>query len=57
MSTLSNAGVPAEAAGMLAGFSSAIAAGEFSEVNADISSLLGRKPTTVEAFLKQVYQA
>lgn len=57
MTTLSQAGVPAEVSGMLVGFSSAIAAGEFSEVSTDIIDLLGRKPTSVSSFLEQVYKA
>lgn len=53
--TLTDAGVPLEYAGMFAGFALAQAEGEFEETNTDLENLLGRKPTTVKAFLTQVY--
>lgn len=54
--TLSESGVPAEYVGLFAGFSDGIKQGEFEEVSTDLADLLGRKPTTVEAFLATVYR-
>jgi len=54
ISTLTNAGVPAEIAGLLAGFSQAMAEGEF-EINGQLENLLGRKPLTVEQYLRETY--
>lgn len=53
--TLTQAGVPAEYIGMFAGFAAAIKQGEFSVEKTDLENLLGRKPTTAKAFLKEVY--
>lgn len=52
---LSKAGVPAEYIGMFAGFAEAIKQGEFYSSKTDLENLLGRKPTSLEDFLKQVY--
>ena len=49
------AGVPDEYVGMFAGFAEAIKQGEFSAEITDLENLLGRKPTTAKAFLKDVY--
>lgn len=54
---LSKAGVPAEYIGMFAGFAEAIKQGEFNSSKTDLENLLGRKPTSLEAFLTQVYAA
>lgn len=54
---LTGAGVPAEYIGLFAGFSQAIAIGEFDEVNSELENLLGRKPLTVAEYLKTVYTA
>jgi len=54
---LTNAKVPAEYIGMFAGFSQAIAEGEFERVNNELEKLLGRRPLTVASYLKSVYQA
>lgn len=53
---LTGAGVPAEYIGLFAGFSQAIAIGEFDGVNSELENLLGRKPLTVAEYLKSVYQ-
>lgn len=53
--TLTAAGVPAEYVAMFAGFAEAIKQGEFSAEKTDLENLLGRKPTTAKAFLKEVY--
>lgn len=53
--TLTKAKVPAEYIGMFAGFAEAIRQGEFSAEKTDLENLLGRKPTTAKAFLKEVY--
>lgn len=55
--TLTGAGVPAEYIGMFAGFAEAIKQGEFSTEKTDLENLLGRKPMTAKAFLKEVYTA
>lgn len=52
---LTGAGVPAELAGFFATFAKAIEAGEFENTHSDLEKLIGRKPTTVRAFLGQVY--
>ena len=54
--TLTAAGVPPEFTGFTSAFAAAIAAGEFATTKNDLPALLGRKPTTVEAFLKEAYQ-
>ena len=53
--TLKNAGVPGEYIGMFTGFAAAIEQGEFETNLSDLEKLLGRKPTTLADFLKQVY--
>lgn len=53
--TLTKANVPAEYIGMFAGFAEAIKQGEFSAEKTDLENLLGRKPTTAKAFLKELY--
>ena len=53
--TLTGAGVPTEYVGMFAGFAEAIKQGEFSTEKTDLENLLGRKPMTAKAFLKEVY--
>lgn len=53
--TLTGAGVPAEYVGLFSGFAEAIKQGEFSTEKTDLENLLGRKPTTAKAFLKEVY--
>lgn len=55
METLTGAGVPTEYVGMFAGFAEAIKQGEFSTEKTDLENLLGRKPMTAKAFLKEVY--
>lgn len=52
---LTQSGVPTEYAGFFAAFAVAIAANEFENTQSDLAGLLGRKPTTVRAFLGQVY--
>jgi NAD(P)H dehydrogenase (quinone) len=54
--TLSAAGVPAEFTGFSSAFAGAIAAGEFETTKSDLPALLGRKPATVEEFLKETYK-
>ncbi|MNX91868.1 Quinone oxidoreductase 2 [compost metagenome] len=53
--TLTKAGVPAQYIGMVAGIAEAIKQEEFSAETTDLEDLLGRKPTTAKAFLKEVY--
>lgn len=55
LETLPHAGVPAEYIGMFAGFAEAIKQGEFLTEKTDLENLLGRKPTTAKAFLKETY--
>ncbi|WP_367753194.1 SDR family oxidoreductase [Flavobacterium sp. WC2430] len=52
---LTQAGVPGEYIGMFVGFAEAIKQGEFQAESSDLEKLLGRKPITLEVFLKQVY--
>ncbi len=52
---LGDTGVPADYAGFFAAFSKAIEAGEFEQTDSDFEKLVGRKPTTVRAFLSGVY--
>lgn len=52
---LKNAGVPGEYIGMFVGFAEAIKQGEFQAESSDLEKLLGRKPTTLADFLKEVY--
>ena len=53
--TMKKAGVPEEMIGMSVSFAQAILHGEFEDTNPEISKLLGRKPVTMEEFLKHVY--
>lgn len=53
--SLTEAGVPEEYIGMFAGFSAAKAQGEFAVADATMERLLGRKPTSVSEYLKQIY--
>src|SRR5690606_10078250 len=53
--TLTAAGVSPEYIGMFAGFAEAINQGEFSMEETDLEGLLGRKPMTAKAFLKETY--
>ncbi|GEL11724.1 NAD(P)H dehydrogenase (quinone) [Flavobacterium glycines] len=52
---LKNAGVPGEYIGMFVGFAEAIKQGEFQTDSSDLEKLLGRKPASLNDFLKQVY--
>src|SRR3970040_431417 len=52
---LTKAGVPGEYIGMFVGFGAAIQQGEFYVNSTDLENLLGRKPVSLEDFLKQVY--
>lgn len=52
---LTQAGVPVEGIHTLAGFSEAIAQGEFDFPDTTLEQLLGRKPETLKDFLKTVY--
>jgi NAD(P)H dehydrogenase (quinone) len=52
---MSKAGVPAELAGVVAGFSEAIRQGEFLIQKTDLENLLHRKPTTLDDYFKLVY--
>ncbi|MBN8685792.1 MAG: SDR family oxidoreductase [Chitinophagales bacterium] len=55
-STLSQAGVPGQYITMFAGFAEAIRLGEFdSAADSDLDTLLGRTPTSLEAYLEKVY--
>jgi NAD(P)H dehydrogenase (quinone) len=53
--TLTGAGVPAEFAGFFAAFAQGIAVGEFERTGSDLAQLIGRKPTSVKAYLQGVY--
>lgn len=53
--TLKSAGVPSEYIGMFVGFGAAIEQGEFNADKSDLENLLGRKPVSLNEFLKQVY--
>ncbi|HBX65257.1 MAG: NAD(P)-dependent oxidoreductase [Balneola sp.] len=53
--TMKDAGVPEEAIGMTVGFAQAIEQGEINETSSDLEELLGRKPVSLEDFLKQAY--
>jgi len=52
---LTGFGLPAEAIGIFTGFAVAQALGELDVVSTDLEQLLGRKPVSVELFLKNVY--
>lgn len=57
LETVTKAGLPPEYAEMLVSFSEAIEQGEFEAVNTDLERLLGRKPTSLFNYLKQVYSS
>jgi NAD(P)H dehydrogenase (quinone) len=52
---LTDAGVPKEYAGISAGFSLALAQGEFDVTGKDLEILLGRRPISLKAFLQEFY--
>jgi NAD(P)H dehydrogenase (quinone) len=52
---MTEAGVPAEAIGFLGGFGAAISNGEFYTEESHLEQLLGRKPTSLQHYLKSVY--
>ncbi len=54
-SALTQAGVPAAYVDMFASFAEAIKQGEFETNTSDLEKLLGRKPTTLAEYLKEVY--
>lgn len=51
----SKAGVPDSLIQLFSGFSNAIRQGEFAKTSNDIEKIIGRKPTSLLNFLKQVY--
>jgi NAD(P)H dehydrogenase (quinone) len=53
--TLTQAGVPAEIIGLMAGFSNAAQEGEFENITHNLETILGRKPITVADYLQGVY--
>jgi len=53
--TLSNYGLPAEAIEVFSAFAVAQAQGELDQENSDLEKLLGRNPTSIFDFLKQIY--
>ncbi len=53
--TLIGAGLPAEYAGLFAGFSEAIRQGEFETVDNTLETLIGRKPTSLKESLSRIY--
>jgi NAD(P)H dehydrogenase (quinone) len=53
--TLVNAGVPKEVADASAGYAEAIKQGELSLYRSDLENLLGRKPTSLKEYLREVY--
>lgn len=55
LDTLLDNGVPKEMAEMSASFAEGMKQGEFKADHTDLDKLLGRKPTTAQEFLKQVY--
>ena len=52
---LTKNGVPTEAANFLAGFGTAISQGAFETNRSDLNKLLGRTPTYLKTYLKEVY--
>jgi NAD(P)H dehydrogenase (quinone) len=54
---LTQAGVPAEIIGVSVGFAEGIKQGEFFVTSTDLEKLLGRKPTTVKAYLAEAYSS
>lgn len=55
--TMQAHGMPAEYIGLFSGFAVAQALGELATVGTDLEALLGRKPTSIQSFLSQVYAA
>lgn len=55
-STLSKAGVPQEFVEMFAGFAEAIKQGDLNETGDDLKNLLGRRPVSLQEYLKSIYQ-
>ncbi len=55
ISTLLKKGAPVQWVNHLSGFAEAIKQGEFSTKNTDLEYLLGRKPVSLDAYLKQFY--
>lgn len=53
--TLTEAGVPAEYIDLFVGFSLAMSEGELDNTNSVIEELIGRKATSAEEYLKEVY--
>jgi NAD(P)H dehydrogenase (quinone) len=53
--TLTSAGVPEQYARIIAGFSEGMKQGEFEKTGPDLQNLIGRKPTLVKDFLKEIY--
>ncbi len=53
--TLSKFGLPAEAIGIFSGFAVAQAQGELDITSNQLETLLGRKPTKIQAYLNKVY--
>jgi NAD(P)H dehydrogenase (quinone) len=53
---LQGAGVPEIYVSMLSQFATAVAQGEFDDVNGQLEQLLGRKPADVKAFIRTVYK-
>lgn len=53
--TLTEHGVPADFIGLFTGFAVAQANGELETTGSDLEHLLGRKPTTIQTFLNQIY--
>jgi NAD(P)H dehydrogenase (quinone) len=53
--TMSAAGVPVEYIGIFASFAEAIKQGEFEKTSTTLEKLIGRKPTSLESFLKKMY--
>lgn len=53
--TLTQFGVPADLIGVFSGFAVAQAKGELDTTSTDLEKLLGRRPTSIKAFLTQVY--
>ncbi|TYP98155.1 NAD(P)H dehydrogenase (quinone) [Tenacibaculum adriaticum] len=54
--TLTKSGVPKDYIGMFTGFAEAFKQEEFIKTGTTIQSLIGRKPTSINEFLTQVYQ-
>lgn len=57
LETVMKAGLPQEYAEMIVSFSEAIEQGEFEAEDTDLERLLGRKPTSIFNYLKQVYSS